>query len=182
MKFVAMVLGAGAGFVSVFYLGLYEALLGGFSTGIPGVSGVTWHLIQLLLVSVSIIGLAGGVLVGIKPKIGGALLIISAVGHASLLGLGPFGLSFAVSFAVAGLLGLLARQRDASGIELVIVYLGLMVGGVYLAYLTGATFERYAPTSGLTVFLTLYFLFFWIAWVLAVPLIKPRPEARTASP
>lgn len=178
MKFIAMVLGVAAGIASVFYLGLYEALLGGFLAG-GGDTGVAWRLIQVLLVCMSIIGLAGGVLVGMKPKIGGGLLIIGAVGHASLLGLGPFGLSFAVPFAVAGLLGLLARERDASGIELVIVYLGLMIGGDYLAYLIGVAFEGYAPTTSLTVFLTMYFLFLWIAWALAVPLTNPRPEART---
>jgi hypothetical protein len=60
---------------------------------------------------------------------------------------------------------------------LIAVYLVLMITGDFAAYLIGITIERTWPTASLPVFLTMYFLFLWLAWVLAVRLTEPKRAA-----
>jgi len=43
----------------------------------------------------------------------------------------------------------------------------------------GLAVERYySPYTGLMVFIPLYFCFFWLAWLFAVRITKPRDEPR----
>ena len=52
---------------------------------------------------------------------------------------------------------------------LIFCYLGFMAAGDVAAYLLGSTVEyEWGSQVSLIVFLALYFLFLWIAWVLAV--------------
>jgi hypothetical protein len=50
-----------------------------------------------------------------------------------------------------------------------------MIGGDFTAYFLGLLVEyEWGSHVSLIVFLALYFLFLWVAWVLAVRLTKPR--------
>jgi hypothetical protein len=60
---------------------------------------------------------------------------------------------------------------------LIAVYLVLMVIGDFSAYLIGRTVEGAWPEASLPVFLALYFLFLWLAWVLAVRLTEPKAQS-----
>jgi hypothetical protein len=42
-------------------------------------------------------------------------------------------------------------------------------------YLIGLLVERIWPQASLLIFLLLYFVFLWVAWLLAVKLTEPRP-------
>jgi hypothetical protein len=61
--------------------------------------------------------------------------------------------------------------------SLIAVYLVLMIVGDFAAYLIGISIERAWPAASLPVFLTLYFLFLWLAWVIAVRLTEPKAQA-----
>ena len=57
---------------------------------------------------------------------------------------------------------------------LIAYYLAFMIAGDLAAYLIGLVAEReFGSQVSLIVFLTLYFLFLWVAWVLAVWITKP---------
>jgi hypothetical protein len=61
---------------------------------------------------------------------------------------------------------------------LIFWYLGFMIAGDVLAYLLGGLVEyEWGPRASLVVFLTLYFLFLWVSWLLAVRVTRPRAEA-----
>lgn len=64
---------------------------------------------------------------------------------------------------------------------LLVVYIGLVIVGDLAAYLIGLSVERYWPTASLPVFLFLYFLFLWVAWVLAVKITAPKTPPGTAA-
>ena len=58
---------------------------------------------------------------------------------------------------------------------LIFYYLGFMAAGDVAAYLLGSAVEyEWGSQVSLIVFLALYFLFLWIAWVLAVWVTKPK--------
>ena len=59
---------------------------------------------------------------------------------------------------------------------LLIVYLALMMAGDFVAYLVGLVVERTVPAASLPVFLAMYFLLLWVAWVIAVRITAPRPQ------
>ena len=60
-------------------------------------------------------------------------------------------------------------------VALIFYYLGFMAAGDVAAYLLGSTVEyEWGSQMSLIVFLGLYFLFLWIAWVLAVWVTKPK--------
>ena len=61
---------------------------------------------------------------------------------------------------------------------LIIWYLGLVALGDLLAYLAGrfVEFEGWGSNTSMIVFLTMYFLTLWIAWVIAVRLTAPKPR------
>ena len=59
-------------------------------------------------------------------------------------------------------------------------YVGLMIAGDLSAYFIGLATERaFGSQASLIVFLTLYFLFLWVAWLIAVWLTEPK-RATTA--
>jgi hypothetical protein len=61
------------------------------------------------------------------------------------------------------------------GVKLLFYYVGLMLLGDLAAYLLGLGVERtWGPVASLWVFLTLYFLFLWVSWIIAVWLSAPR--------
>jgi len=47
-------------------------------------------------------------------------------------------------------------------------YVGFMAAGDVADYLIGLVVERLWPQASLMVFLALYFVFLWLAWLLAV--------------
>jgi hypothetical protein len=57
---------------------------------------------------------------------------------------------------------------------LLVVYLGLMITGDIAAYLIGLVIERNAPAASLPAFLAMYFVFLWVAWVIAVRITALR--------
>jgi hypothetical protein len=60
--------------------------------------------------------------------------------------------------------------------SLLIYYIVLVMLGDVLTYFVGLGVEReWGSNTSLWVFLTLYFLVLWIAWVLAVWMTKPKP-------
>ena len=52
--------------------------------------------------------------------------------------------------------------------SLLIVYLALMI--------TGDIAERNAPAASLPAFLAMYFVFLWVAWIIAVRITAPRAQ------
>jgi hypothetical protein len=64
---------------------------------------------------------------------------------------------------------------------LLIVYIGLVLVGDAVDYMIGLAVERmWGPQASLVVFLVLYFVFLWIAWLVAVKVTEPRGEAKVA--
>ena len=57
--------------------------------------------------------------------------------------------------------------------SLLIVYLALMITGDIAAYLIGLVIERNAPAAA---FLAMYFVFLWVAWIIAVRITAPRAQ------
>lgn len=58
---------------------------------------------------------------------------------------------------------------------LITYYIGLMIVGDFSAYFIGLLTERaFGSQVSLIVFLTLYFLFLWVAWLIAVRLTDPK--------
>jgi len=62
--------------------------------------------------------------------------------------------------------------------SLLLVYLALMITGDVVAYFIGLVIERGVPAGSLPAFLAMYFLFLWVAWVLAVRLTQPKAGLR----
>ena len=61
---------------------------------------------------------------------------------------------------------------------LIVYYLVLMIVGDLCAYFIGLVTENaFGSQVSLIVFLTLYFLFLWIAWMIAVRLTQPKGTA-----
>jgi hypothetical protein len=60
--------------------------------------------------------------------------------------------------------------------SLLIVYLALMITGDIAAYLMGLVIERSAPAVSLPAFLAMYFVFLWVAWIIAVRITDPRAQ------
>jgi hypothetical protein len=61
------------------------------------------------------------------------------------------------------------------GMLLIIYYVVFMITGDFAAYLIGLFSEReFGSEVSLIVFLTLYFLFLWFSWLLAVWMTKPK--------
>ena len=65
-------------------------------------------------------------------------------------------------------------QRGTTRMSLLIVYVGLVIVGDLVAYLLGLVIEREVPAASLPAFLAMYFLFLWVAWVIAVRITQPR--------
>jgi membrane protein implicated in regulation of membrane protease activity len=58
-------------------------------------------------------------------------------------------------------------------------YVVFMITGDVAAYLIGLVIERaFGSEASLVAFLTLYFLFLWVSWLLAVRLTEPKVDAQ----
>jgi hypothetical protein len=58
---------------------------------------------------------------------------------------------------------------------LIFWYLGFMIAGDFAAYLLGSFVEReWGSQASLVAFLTLYFFFLWVSWILAVRVTEPK--------
>jgi hypothetical protein len=60
---------------------------------------------------------------------------------------------------------------------LIIIYLMFMVVGDVADYLIGIAVDRIWPSASLPIFLGLYFVFLWVAWILAVWVTEPKKGA-----
>ena len=60
--------------------------------------------------------------------------------------------------------------------SLLIVYVMLVIAGDFVAYFIGLGIERTVPVASLPAFLAMYFLFLWVAWVIAVRITQPRAQ------
>jgi membrane protein implicated in regulation of membrane protease activity len=59
--------------------------------------------------------------------------------------------------------------------QLIVYYVVFMIAGDIAAYLIGLVVEReFGSHVSLIVFLALYFLFLWIAWLFAVRVTRPK--------
>jgi hypothetical protein len=67
-----------------------------------------------------------------------------------------------------------SAQRGTTRMSLLIVYVVLVIAGDLVAYLLGLVIEREVPAASLPAFLAMYFLFLWVAWVIAVRITQPR--------
>jgi hypothetical protein len=66
---------------------------------------------------------------------------------------------------------------------LIAYYVAFMIAGDLAAYAIGLVTElEFGGYVSLIVFLALYFLFLWIAWILAVWLTKPKPAEAGSTP
>ena len=64
---------------------------------------------------------------------------------------------------------------------LLVLYVGLVLVGDVIDYLIGLFVERmWGSQASLVVFLALYFVFLWVAWIVAVKLTEPRGETKAA--
>ena len=60
---------------------------------------------------------------------------------------------------------------------LIAVYLILMIVGDFVDYFIGLFVDDLWPSASLPVFLGLYFVFLWAAWIIAVRITEPRKAA-----
>lgn len=60
--------------------------------------------------------------------------------------------------------------------SLLIVYVALVIVGDFVAYFIGLAVERSLPVASLAVFLAMYFLLLWVAWMIAVRITQPRAQ------
>lgn len=108
-EFVLGLLGGLIGFVgSVIVLGLGK-LVDAISTFTGEASTSILSSLGLLALVCSVIGILGSALVGSKPKLGGALMIVSAIGGVIAVSY-YYALAF-ILLLIAGLMGLF-RKRD----------------------------------------------------------------------
>ena len=62
---------------------------------------------------------------------------------------------------------------------IIVWYVVFMIAGDVAAYLIGLVIERaFGSQASLVAFLTLYFLFLWVSWLLAVRLTEPKVDAQ----
>jgi hypothetical protein len=65
-------------------------------------------------------------------------------------------------------------------VQLILYYVGFMVAGDFADYLIGLVVERIWPQASLVIFLLLYFVFLWVAWLLAVKMTEPKAGKQAA--
>jgi hypothetical protein len=65
-------------------------------------------------------------------------------------------------------------------VQLIAYYVVFMVAGDFVDYLIGLVVERVFPQASLLIFLLLYFVSLWIAWLLAVKVTQPKDSSATA--
>ena len=67
-------------------------------------------------------------------------------------------------------------------VTLIVYYLIFMIAGDFAAYFLGLLVEyEWGSYASLIVFLALYFLSLWVAWLLSVWMTKPRVATQSAS-
>jgi hypothetical protein len=66
-------------------------------------------------------------------------------------------------------------------VQLIVYYVGFMVAGDFADYLIGLVVERIWPQASLVIFLLLYFVFLWVAWLLAVKMTEPKAGKQARS-
>jgi hypothetical protein len=59
-------------------------------------------------------------------------------------------------------------------VQLIAYYVVFVVAGDVADYLIGLVVEQIWPQASLVIFLALYFLFLWLAWLLAVRVTEPK--------
>jgi hypothetical protein len=65
-------------------------------------------------------------------------------------------------------------------VQLIAYYVAFVMVGDIADYLIGLVVEQIWPQASLVIFLALYFLFLWLAWLLAVKVTEPKPAAARA--
>ena len=66
--------------------------------------------------------------------------------------------------------------------QVIIYYVIFMISGDLASYFIGLITEReFGSHISLIVFLTLYFLFLWVSWVLAVYVTEPKQTEQTSN-
>jgi hypothetical protein len=61
---------------------------------------------------------------------------------------------------------------------LIVWYLGLVIAGDFLAYFVGLLVEyQFGGWASMMVFLVLYFVLLWAAWIFSVWITEPRKAA-----
>jgi hypothetical protein len=69
-----------------------------------------------------------------------------------------------------------------AAVTLIVYYVIFMIIGDFAAYFIGRAVEwEWGSNVSLIVFLALYFLFLWVAWLIAVWLTEPRTPAEGQS-
>jgi hypothetical protein len=67
-------------------------------------------------------------------------------------------------------------------VTLIVYYVVFMILGDLAAYLLGLVIENlFGSQASLVAFLFLYFLFLWVAWILAVRLTEPKVAPAVAA-
>ena len=66
-------------------------------------------------------------------------------------------------------------------VQLIFYYGGFMAAGDVADYLIGLVVERLWPQASLVIFLALYFVFLWVAWLLAVRITRPKDGEQAAN-
>jgi hypothetical protein len=67
------------------------------------------------------------------------------------------------------------KRRKEIVVQLIFYYVASMIAGDFAAYAIGFVVEReFGSSVSLIVFLTLYFLSLWIAWLFAVWMTEPK--------
>jgi hypothetical protein len=86
-----------------------------------------------------------------------------------------------VSAARSGVSGALLGGADRSKgpvMALIVWYLGLVIAGDFLAYFVGLLVEyQFGGWASMMVFLVLYFVLLWAAWIFSVWITEPRKAA-----
>jgi hypothetical protein len=59
-------------------------------------------------------------------------------------------------------------------VQLIAYYVAFTLAGDFADYLIGLVVERIWPQASLLIFLVLYFVFLWLAWLLAVKVTEPK--------
>jgi hypothetical protein len=106
------ILGFLAAILAILIGGLAASFGESFNSEEAASSGASIILLGFSAIIFSIIGIAGAALVKGKPKLGGALMIVSAIG-----GLISISLFYSLSFIlliIAGLMGVFKKDKEAS--------------------------------------------------------------------
>jgi hypothetical protein len=74
-----------------------------------------------------------------------------------------------------------AASMGERAMWLIVVYVVLMIAGDILAYFLGLFVESTWPEASLVIFLTMYFGFLWVSWLIAVKITEPKTQNTQAA-